>query len=94
MERFLSVATARWEPLGEYGEHRLTLLDLTGNPATGTTKTFASLMIVARAVEYIRRYGEAITIFSPPRPTRASPCATRCCARSRPGWSAPTSCAR
>ncbi|WP_068928475.1 DUF6002 family protein [Planobispora rosea] len=65
VERFLSVATARWEPLGEYGEHRLTLLDLTGNPATGTTKTFASLMIVARAVEYIRRYGEAITIFSP-----------------------------
>ncbi|MEV4164524.1 DUF6002 family protein [Nonomuraea dietziae] len=65
VERFLSVATARWEPLGEYGEHRLTLLDLTGNPATGTTKTFASLMIVARAVEYIRRYGEAVTIFSP-----------------------------
>ncbi|MBG0828717.1 hypothetical protein HS041_13155 [Planomonospora sp. ID67723] len=65
VERFLSVATARWEPLGAYGEHRLTLLDLTGNPATGTTKTFASLMIVARAVEYIRRYGEAITIFSP-----------------------------
>ncbi|MEU7892847.1 DUF6002 family protein [Nonomuraea sp. NPDC049152] len=65
VERFLSVATARWQPLGEYGEHRLTLLDLTGNPATGTTKTFASLMIVARAVEYIRRYGEAVTIFSP-----------------------------
>ncbi|GAA2800700.1 DUF6002 family protein [Nonomuraea dietziae] len=21
VERFLSVATARWEPLGEYGEH-------------------------------------------------------------------------
>ncbi|MEU4544202.1 DUF6002 family protein [Nonomuraea dietziae] len=65
VERFLSVATARWEPLGAYGEHQLTLLDLTGNPATGTTKTFASLMIVARAVEYIRRYGEAVTIFSP-----------------------------
>ncbi|MGW5681221.1 DUF6002 family protein [Nonomuraea sp. NPDC003754] len=65
VERFLSVATARWQPLGAYGEHRLTLLDLTGNPATGTTKTFASLLIVARAVEYIRRYGEAVTIFSP-----------------------------
>ncbi|MEU7003417.1 DUF6002 family protein [Nonomuraea sp. NPDC046570] len=65
MARFLSAATARWQPLGAYGEHRLTLLDLTGNPGTGTTKTFASLLIVARAVEYIRRYGEPITIFSP-----------------------------
>lgn len=62
---FLSVATASWQPLGSYGEHRLTLLDLTRNPGTGTTKTFPSLLIVARAVEYIRRYGEPITIFTP-----------------------------
>ncbi|NRQ32613.1 hypothetical protein HII36_12295 [Nonomuraea sp. NN258] len=62
---YLSVATASWQGLGTYGGHRLSLLDLTGNPGTGTTKTFASLLIVARAVEYIRRYGESITIFSP-----------------------------
>ncbi|MFD9940679.1 DUF6002 family protein [Nonomuraea sp. NPDC059023] len=62
---FLDVATAAWRPLGDYGGHDLSLLDLAGNPGTGTTKTFASLLIVARAVEYIRRYGEPITIFSP-----------------------------
>lgn len=62
---FLAAATAQWRQLGEYGGHRLKLLDLTGNPGTGTTKTFASLLIVARAVAYIRRTGEPITIFSP-----------------------------
>ncbi|MEU4445424.1 DUF6002 family protein [Actinosynnema sp. NPDC050801] len=62
---FLSAATAGWRPFGEYGGHKLTLLDLTGNPGTGTTKTFASLLIVARAVEYIRRTGEPVVIFSP-----------------------------
>ncbi|MFI6813452.1 DUF6002 family protein [Nonomuraea sp. NPDC050328] len=62
---FLAPATAAWQHLGQYGGHRLTLLDLTRNPGTGTTKTFASLLIVARAVEYIRRYGEPVTIFSP-----------------------------
>ncbi|MFI6478546.1 DUF6002 family protein [Nonomuraea sp. NPDC050663] len=65
MREFLSVATAAWQPMGQYGGHALTLLDLTRNPGTGTTKTFASLLIVARAVEYIRRYGEPVTIFSP-----------------------------
>lgn len=65
MREFLSVATVGWQEMGAYGEHRLTLLDLTQNPGTGTTKTFPSLLIVARAVEYIRRYGEPITIFSP-----------------------------
>lgn len=62
---FLGAATAGWRRLGEYGGHRISLLDLTGNPGTGTTKTFASLLIVARAVEYIRRTGEPIVIFSP-----------------------------
>ncbi|MFE7127761.1 DUF6002 family protein [Streptomyces sp. NPDC057617] len=62
---FFAAATARWQPLGEYGGHPLTLLDLTGNPATGTTKTFASLLIVARAVEHIRRTGTPVMLFTP-----------------------------
>jgi Family of unknown function (DUF6002) len=63
--RFFSAATAQWRTLGEYRGHNLFLLDLTHNPETNTTKTFASLMIVARAVEHIRRTGESMMIFSP-----------------------------
>jgi hypothetical protein len=62
---FFAAATATWRDLGEYGGHRLRLMDLTGNPGTHTTKTFASMLIVARAVEHIRRTGEAICIFTP-----------------------------
>jgi hypothetical protein len=62
---YFSVATARWQALPEYRGHRLTLLDLTTNPGTHTTKTYASLLIVARAVEHIRRTGRSILIFSP-----------------------------
>jgi hypothetical protein len=62
---FFSVATAQWRRLGEYGGHNIFLLDLTHNPETNTTKTFASLLIVARAVEHIRRTGEPMMIFSP-----------------------------
>jgi hypothetical protein len=62
---FLAAATARWQDIATYQGHRVILLDLTGNPGTHTTKTFASLLIVARAVEYIRRTGERIMIFSP-----------------------------
>jgi len=62
---FFAVATASWRPLGEYGGHGITLLDLTGNPGTHTTKTYASLLIVARAVEHIRRTGRKVLIFSP-----------------------------
>jgi Family of unknown function (DUF6002) len=65
MLRFFAAGMAGWQRLGEYGGHRLALLDLTGNPGTRTTKTFASLLIVARAVEYIRRTGEPIVIFTP-----------------------------
>jgi hypothetical protein len=65
VREFLSVATASWQRIGDYGGHRLALLDLAGNPGTGTTKTFPSLLIVARAVEYIRRTGEPIVIVSP-----------------------------
>jgi hypothetical protein len=43
----------------------LHLLDLMGNPGTHTTKTFASLVIVGRAVEHIRRTGENLCIFTP-----------------------------
>jgi hypothetical protein len=62
---FFSVADAALHPLGEYSDSRLLLLDLMRNPGTNTTKTLASLLIVARAVQYIRRTGTGVLIFSP-----------------------------
>ncbi|KOV67055.1 hypothetical protein ADL00_16615 [Streptomyces sp. AS58] len=62
---FFEPARAQWRELGKYGSHRLVMLDLAGNPGTHTTKTFPSLLIVARAVEYIRRTGEPVMIFTP-----------------------------
>jgi hypothetical protein len=62
---FFAAATATWRRLGEHAGHPVQLMDLTGNPGTHTTKTFASMLIVARAVEHIRRTGEAICIFTP-----------------------------
>jgi hypothetical protein len=60
-----SPATAAWQPVGTYAGHRLTLLNLARDPATNTTKTFPSLLIVARAVQHIRDTGEHIMIVSP-----------------------------
>ncbi|WP_433616721.1 DUF6002 family protein [Dactylosporangium sp. CA-139114] len=63
--RFLEVAEVAWTPLPDYRDRQVRLLDLMRNPGTNTTKTLASLLIVARAVEFIRRTGESIVIFSP-----------------------------
>lgn len=62
---FFAAATASWWQVGEYGGHGLQLLDLTGNPGTQTTKTFASMIIAARAVEHVRRTGSSVCIFTP-----------------------------
>jgi hypothetical protein len=62
---YFSAASVSWRQLGEHRGHRFMLLDLAENPGTNTTKTFASLLIVARAVEFIRRTGQPIMIFSP-----------------------------
>lgn len=63
--RFFDVARASWASLGSYKGVELELLDLTKNPNTNTTKTFASLLMVGRAIEYIRRTGEKILILTP-----------------------------
>jgi Family of unknown function (DUF6002) len=65
LREFFGVATASWRLIGDYRGRRVKLLDLTGNPATRTTKTLASLLIVARAVEYIRRTGVPIMLVTP-----------------------------
>jgi hypothetical protein len=65
VRRFFAPATAGWHDLAEHASSRLLLLDLTRNPGTGTTKTLASLLIVARAVEHVRRTGEPVLILTP-----------------------------
>src|SRR5215472_6988387 len=65
VREFLAAATVSWRLLGDYAGHQIMLLDLAQNPGTNTTKTFPSLLIVARAVEFIRRTGQPIMIFSP-----------------------------
>lgn len=62
---YFAAASTSWRLLGEYCGRRIMLLDLAENPRTHTTKTFPSMLIVARAVEYIRRTGQPIMIFSP-----------------------------
>lgn len=54
--------------LGElpaYRGRRLRLLNLMGNPSTRTTKTFASLLMVARAIHAINRDGQGVLIVTP-----------------------------
>ena len=65
LRRYLSSAEAAWWNLGKQNDRNLFLLDLMRNPATGTTKTFASLLIVARAVTFIWKTGQPIKIICP-----------------------------
>lgn len=65
MRRFFAAAEAQWRFLVRYSSCNIYLLDLTRNPATSTTKTLPSLLIVARALEHIRHTGERILMFSP-----------------------------
>jgi hypothetical protein len=59
---FFSVAQMHWSNLGKYKERHLKLLNLMSDPSTQTTKTFASLLMVGRAIEHIRLTGENIKI--------------------------------
>lgn len=65
IREFLGAGVAYWRQLADYRGHRVFLLDLMGNPATNTVKTFGSLLIVARIVEFIRRSGEPVAILTP-----------------------------
>lgn len=63
--RFFSACELAFVDLGTYRGRRLRLLDLMRNPRTKTTKTGPSLVIVSRAVEFIRRTGEPVQLVSP-----------------------------
>lgn len=65
LARFFDASDVAVTGLAGYAGRRLRLLDLMRNPRTRTTKTFPSRVIVARAVEHIRRTGERVMIVSP-----------------------------
>ena len=72
LREFFSVAELSFTDIGTYQGKRLVLLDLMRNPATRTTKTLASLVIVARAVRYIQDTGERVMIVSPSSANKAT----------------------
>lgn len=69
---FLSVSGLAATGLGEHRGVRLTLLDLMRNPGTRTTKTMASLVIVARAVRHVRETGEPLMLLTPSSANKAT----------------------
>ncbi|MFJ9855855.1 DUF6002 family protein [Streptomyces sp. NPDC101150] len=72
LEEFLSVSGIGVAELPGYRGRVLRLLDLMGNPGTRTTKTLASLLIVARAVRHITDTGERIMIVTPSSANKAT----------------------
>ncbi|WIM94521.1 DUF6002 family protein [Actinoplanes oblitus] len=72
LERYFSAGSITTGDLGEYRGVRLSLLNLMGNPGTRTTKTLASLLMVARAVGHIQRTGENVMIVTPSSANKAT----------------------
>jgi hypothetical protein len=72
VREYLSASCIAHTTLSSYRGKELSLLDLARNPTTMTTKTFPSLVIVARAVRYIRDYGERVTIITPSSANKAT----------------------
>ncbi|MFY1633686.1 DUF6002 family protein [Solwaraspora sp. WMMB335] len=72
MREYLSVSSAAISLMPEYQGRKLSLLDLTCNPGTRTTKTFASLVMVARAIRFIQYTGQRVTLISPSSANKAT----------------------
>ncbi|MFF5985050.1 DUF6002 family protein [Streptomyces olindensis] len=68
---YLAASDMAYVPMPEYGDKKLSLLDLTRNPGTSTTKTFPSLVMVARAVRFIQDTGQRVTIVTPSSANKA-----------------------
>ena len=60
LARLFEPGVMEWHELGEYKGCRLRFLNLMLDPTTHTTKTFASLLMVARAIAHIRETEERI----------------------------------
>lgn len=71
LEEYLSASNLTFSPLHLGWQEPAWLLNLMQNPGTNTTKTFASLLIVARAVAHVRATGERLTIVTPSSANKA-----------------------
>ncbi|MCO5997988.1 DUF6002 family protein [Actinoallomurus rhizosphaericola] len=71
MVDYLSASTLACIEAATYDGKRISFLDLTRHSGTQTTKTFASLMIVARAVRFIQDSGLSLTIVTPSSANKA-----------------------
>ncbi|GLW10395.1 hypothetical protein Misp01_55230 [Microtetraspora sp. NBRC 13810] len=65
LAEYFAAATMETSPTPGYAGRRITVLDLMGNRGTRTTKTIASLVMVARAVRHIHETGEPVTLLTP-----------------------------
>ncbi|MGK5543709.1 DUF6002 family protein [Streptomyces sp. URMC 127] len=72
LRAFLSVSGLAATDLGAHHGTRLLLLDLMRNPGTRTTKTMASLVIVARAVHHVHETGEPLMLLTPSSANKAT----------------------
>lgn len=71
-DEFVSVAAMSVAGLGSVDGVQFQLLNMMHNPATRTTKTFASLVIVGRAIEHHRVTGEPVMIVTPSSANKAT----------------------
>ncbi|HTU78802.1 MAG TPA: DUF6002 family protein [Solirubrobacteraceae bacterium] len=69
---FLGESTIAAHDIGRYRDVRLLVLDLMSNAGSLTTKTFASRIIVARAIQHVRAHGESIMIVTPSSANKAT----------------------
>jgi hypothetical protein len=69
---YLSASDISFAELGEYRGVSLHIMNLMGNPETQTTKTFASLLMVLRAVSHIQRTGERVLLVTPSSANKAT----------------------
>ncbi|MEZ0076061.1 DUF6002 family protein [Planotetraspora sp. GP83] len=72
MVRFFAPSSVAVHSLAGYRGSRLALLDLMRNPGTRTTKSLASLIMVARAVEHVRRTGRRVMLLTPSSANKAT----------------------
>jgi hypothetical protein len=71
LERFFSTSSLSLAGMARVGDAELFLMDLTQNPGTGTTKTFGSHVIVARALRHTQDTGEPVLLLTPSAANKA-----------------------